>query len=142
MVLAWSYPGLAPFLVKTGPGVDTIIKQTTTTPPPPHHKLFLGSSLFEPVFRQVLMKPRNFFSYLHVFTENDSWKCPYVQNNFHIDHNQIFLQWWIINLDFSSILSFSLGGCQYTTLKTNKPFVYLKVFCCSLGIWYLNSDTK
>ena len=72
MVLAWSYPGLAPFLVKTGPGVDTIIKQTTTTPPPPHHKLFLGSSLFEPVFRQVLMKPRNFFSYLHVFTENDS----------------------------------------------------------------------
>ena len=30
MVLAWSYPGLAPFLVKTGPGVDTIIKQSTS----------------------------------------------------------------------------------------------------------------
>ena len=38
LVLIWSYHCLVPFLVKTGPGVDTIIKQTT--PPPPHHKLF------------------------------------------------------------------------------------------------------
>ena len=37
--LPWTYLGQVPFLVKTGPGVDTIIKQTTP-PPPPNHKLF------------------------------------------------------------------------------------------------------
>ena len=42
--LPWTYLGQVPFLVKTGPGVDTIIKQTTH--PPPHHKLFQSSSCF------------------------------------------------------------------------------------------------
>ena len=32
MVLPWSYHGLVLFLVKTGPGVDTIIKKPTCHP--------------------------------------------------------------------------------------------------------------
>ena len=61
MVLAWSYPGLAPFLVKTGPGVDTIIKQTTTTPPPPHHKLFLSTCrLISASFGQTWARSRHY----------------------------------------------------------------------------------
>ena len=38
LVLPWTYLDQVPFLVKTGPGVDTIIKKTTT---PLHHKLFV-----------------------------------------------------------------------------------------------------
>ena len=40
LVLAWSYHGLVPFLFKSGPGVDTIIKQTTQPTTPPYHKHF------------------------------------------------------------------------------------------------------
>ena len=41
LVLPWTYHGQVPFLVKTGPGVDTIIKQPTHPPPhPTHQKLF------------------------------------------------------------------------------------------------------
>ena len=32
LVLPWTYHGQVPFLVKTGPGVDTKIKQPTTPP--------------------------------------------------------------------------------------------------------------
>ena len=55
LVLTWSYPGQDRFLVKTGPGVDTIIKQTTPPTTPPPHTNFFNALYALP--RQVLMKP-------------------------------------------------------------------------------------
>ena len=48
LVLTWSYHGLVPFLVKTWPGVDTIIKEPTHHPTPNFFKALVALS------RQVL----------------------------------------------------------------------------------------
>ena len=57
LVLAWSYSGLDPFLAKTGPGKDTIIKQTTTRSP---HTNFSKAIYISVIFGQTWARSRHY----------------------------------------------------------------------------------
>ena len=79
--LPWTYLGQVPFLVKTGPGVDTIIKKTTNHPTPPTTNFFGATTN---IFKAFSSSRSNFFMPLIlptlwlVFQSNFSFKVAKV----------------------------------------------------------------